>query len=527
MSSVPFDGGEGVCEKPRSFSSLRLRGLRNAGGIVALNSIEDCVNNVANEAVGIHRVHSAAEATEIMSREREELKKSCGYRTCSCLFGCLCLPCAFGCCRHVVPSGSVGLTKHKGSVMMTPAGVVWTTNPHESFHGVATIDDPVVNHGGVYWIVTIQDGNIGVVSNNGKIHFLGPGMYCWKSVTCNFLRSVNISSTETWTQLSHPFAIHIVKNNTVSAMRDATTGDVIILDPGIYLVDETKATRIYVVNTNVCSETITDECTTKDNHRLRVVFSKTYVVNDPFKFVTSVSDWKTFQKQTFDAAVTQVVASFFFADLINTDRNKYLTSADLEPNQSGSRDDDFLFLNRTRLQDDCLAILRNKLSTYGLELRSMSILEITVVDPTVSSQISSAASATVKMQNELRNMQIQQEIAEKNKLLMEKQAEADAARDMVHTLNSAKRKQIEAEATATAVEIEARGKATSIRQVGEAEAAAIRARAGAELDVWVAGIANNPKVADILVAKQQALATSSASIVGGAVITRATTSAVI
>lgn len=497
--------------------------------ICRLERAEDCVDDAANEAIGIQNIDSTSELLAVMTDDRAKLKKTFDYACCSCLVCCLCLPC-LPCFRYVVPSGEIGLTQHKGAVMMTPPGVVWTLSPHENFVGSRKMDDATIQHGNALSIVTISAGNIGVVSNNGKIHFLRPGRYCWKSATCNFARSVPISSRDEWIQLHLPYFFHIVKNNTNSIVQIVKTGELVLLSPGLYMINTAMAVARTTIATNMITSKIEEECRTMDNHCLHVTFSTSRIITDPLTFIRNVEKPEEFLAQNFDAAVTQVVASFKFADLINTTTNQFLTSADNAEDgnlrhRAAAEDADHLnpslFDNRKELQEKCLQVLYEKLLAYGIQLKSMSLIDIKVVDKVVNQQISTAASNTVQMQNELRLMEIRQDIAVRNRELQEREAEANGAGAMVNSRNAAERCRIEAQAKADALKMEADGRAEYVERVGMAEAKAIRAKADAEVNAWVEGMLRNPGITRILLAKQQAAATSSARIVGSSVFAMA------
>lgn len=520
-------------------------------GARPIHKIQDLVDVDANKKAGIVRVENEDELYQVAGRVREEQQGSGEYKCTSCLgLFCCCGICAS---RHVVPSGHIGLTNWNGRAAMAPPGVVWTPSMFESFEKSVPVNQPgSIVHGKTMTITTIKAGNIGVVENAGNILFLEPGMYFWNSSTCKFLKEVAVN-TSPEISLCDPFWIWSIQTRCVGIAQENATGRWAVFESGQYLMDKTRVTCRRTIKTSLVTEEIAEECSTKDNHRLKVVFAVTSQIEDPLLYTQTVDDPKVFLKNTYDGAITQAVAGFLFSDLINTSTNPFLSTgenvtevvgagAGIGVAVAGARVDDasaldsFLKSHRMDLQSQCLSKLHDVLIACGMRLKSMNIVDLVVVDENVRTSISNAASSTVRVQAELRNIAVQKTIAKESCDLVEKQALAVAAGVTAKAHNDAeilriktaaendasiKKAKNQAEvlelmstAEANAEMTRAMAKSKALSDVGTAEADVIRKKIMAETGSWVDAIDRNVSVLNVLVAQKHADGTRNATIVG-------------
>lgn len=246
---------------------------------------------------------------------------------------------------------------------------------------------------------------------------------------------------------------------------------------------------------------------------MRVTFAVSYKYDNPSIAGLTLDNPEAYVKIQIEMAINTAIAAHFFSELVDAGANQ-LMSIDALPQlaartggggHGGASDDPLLgqLLGRRAVEKDCRTHLAESLATKGIGLARMNILEIIIEDKTLSQQVSEATSATVRLQADLRNMDLQRGIAEAKKNVLTQEAQAKAAALITS-----------GQGDGEAALAKANGEAQAIRTLAAAEAEATRLKEGAALQVWSEMLKENSNLLPVLVARELASATSKAAAVG-------------
>jgi len=335
---------------------------------------------------------------------------------------------------RIIPAGSIGLTMRNGRPLVLGPGRYVLTNALHSFVGISSIDNPHISLGSLT-IVTINKGQLGLSWKNGELIILEPGRHILVAPH-TFKEAKDIS--ENFVQLG-PVKRMIVNEGQVGIAYD--TGKLEVLPPGLHIRNsptfrfqefvsvQEQVTRMEPLRVN-----------TNDGIRIMVNAILTFRVDDP---VRAYRDVNNVVKALFDKAEAALTSIFLHhsIDEIAPTIPMGKEQEDFDDTQDGEdigkkkgkgkakereRSNTSLFSDivRQAFMDD----LKDYVATWGVALIDMSIEKLEFGDQALRDLLTNRASNKLETASNRANIaaQAQTGIQKAQGLAQEARIKADA-----------------------------------------------------------------------------------------------------
>jgi|GEM_PF-3856088 len=311
---------------------------------------------------------------------------------------------------HLIPDGNLGLSINNGMPQfLAPGGRHTLWSVFNKYLGMISITEKVINLESIQ-IVTIDQGNFGLATSNGKNHILKPGRYILRK-PYKFIKSepMNAPYVELGTH-----RIISVPQGTVAIVQ--VNGKKLVIKPndveGLYTTDADtfsfhpstgfKSIKIEEVELNKLRVNTMDPVT------LEVVGLIRYQVVDPEKAFLGVNDIHNLLKQQAESTLTAVFGSLS----VNQISNSLSVTNITQPTKDATKDEIGISKNLIdRVTHEFLHDFRENVRNLGVELTNLNILSLKFTDELFVKNLSERVQRRMVAQTDLDNLKTNNQVA--------------------------------------------------------------------------------------------------------------------
>lgn len=337
---------------------------------------------------------------------------------------------------HLIQQGEIGLLLDNGNPVFLAPGRYTFESPLKKFLGTKSISDARIDLGPIQ-IVTINQGELGLSTKNGKNIILEPGRY-FLEAPHKFVKSV--LANQRVIELGTHRRITVPEGYVFIAIDD---GEQIIITPshegrkGPYITDSPT----FLYNADTCLQPTQRQVVelekltvnTKEMIPIKIEGLITYRISDPKTAFLSVNDVHGAIKRQAEATLTSVFAHLSIDEIaasLSTDRATSLK----EKEHESVFQEDFIHKATTLFLDEYKEIVRG----WGVELENLNIEKMEFVDKQFADALRKRAQSRMETDTNLVNadssnlVELKQAEREKQQAILRAEGEAESMKIMAN-----------------------------------------------------------------------------------------------